>query len=262
MKKVTLLNEKGGIGKTTGAITLASGLANKGARVLLVDTDPQGHATVGLGEKKLDGLLRLLAQEAEWREVTRAISPKVWGGEKAGDGALYLLPSHLNNRALPDLLDGNFIYLRERIEEWGDNIDFVIFDTSPTPSVIHGLVYLASDYILFPSECEYFSMDGLASSTANMVKGNENRRRMGMSAINLLGVQPWKYEAQTKNHIDNLALMQSNFGSANVWQPVHKRTIWRDAAQQGQSIFAFAQGQQPATEEAWAFVHNVLGKVS
>lgn len=255
MKTITLLNEKGGVGKTTSATTLAAGLAIRGNRVLIIDTDPQGHATIALQAKKLDGLVRLLAQDAAWEEVTVTIPPDIYTASPT-TGSLYLMPSHLNNRALPMMLEDNFMVLRERLEEVSDTIDYVIFDTSPTPSVVHGLVYLASDYIVFPSECEYLSMDGLASSTQNMLRGNKARAAQGLPPITLLGIQPMKFEAGTKNHLDNLEAMKQHFGSRNVWQPINKRTIWRDAAQSGLSIFAHAPAS-PAASEAWAIIDNV-----
>lgn len=261
MQTITFLNEKGGVGKTTEAMTAASGLAIKGYRVLLIDTDPQGHATVSFGAKKFDGLLRLLAQDVEWADVTTEINPAIWAGNYETKGTLHLLPSHMNNRALPTLLDGNFLYLAERLEEIEGSIDIVVFDTSPTPSVIHGMVYLASDFIVFPTECEYLSMDGLASSTRNMLRGNKTREAHGLAPINILGIQPNKFEKITNDHQDNLANVRKHFGGKLVWQPISKRTIWREASRSGKTIFSYAQGHDAETE-AWGMVNKIIEGVT
>ena len=71
MKIVTLLNEKGGVGKTTTATHLAAGLAIRGHRVLLLDTDPQGHATVTLGNKKMPGFYDLMVRNAAFEDIVR-----------------------------------------------------------------------------------------------------------------------------------------------------------------------------------------------
>ena len=258
MKSITLLNEKGGVGKTTSAVTVAAGLAIEGARVLLIDTDPQAHATASLRMKKFDGLVRLLAQDAAWNDVTFKVDTDVWaGGGYSPRGSLHVVPSHMNTRALPMMLNDNFELMAERLQELEREVDVVVFDTSPTPSVIHGIVYIASDHILFPTECEYLSMDGLASSYKNMQAGNKARARFGIDPIGLLGILPTKYEDRTNNHRGNLRRIVENFGEGMVWEPVAKRTIWRTASQRGQSIFAFA-ADHPAEKEAWVMVKHVI----
>jgi len=255
MRTITLLNEKGGVGKTTMAVNLAAALAIEGQRVLLIDSDPQGHATVSLRVPKQDGLLRLLAQEGNWGDLTVRVPEARWAGDYQTQGQLWLMPGHLNNRVLPMLLDGNFMLLRERLEEVRE-IDTVIFDTGPTPSMIHGLMYLASDSILFPTTCEYLAVDGLRSSTLNMVRGNQARKPFGLPEIQVLGVIPMLVDG-TNNHRRNLAIMRAHFGEAVIWQPVAKRTIWRTASQRGQTIFAFARNH-PAETEMWQVATRCL----
>lgn len=84
MKIITLLNEKGGVGKTTIATHIAAGLAVRGMRVLLVDADPQGHATVSLGLQKEPGLYDLLVRDATFKSVLRFIPPKAYHILKSG----------------------------------------------------------------------------------------------------------------------------------------------------------------------------------
>ena len=78
MKIITLLNEKGGVGKTTLATHIAAGLAFRGFRVVLVDADPQGHATVALGLPKEPGLYDLLVRDAPFKSVLRFIPAQVY----------------------------------------------------------------------------------------------------------------------------------------------------------------------------------------
>lgn len=100
MKVITLLNEKGGVGKTTLATHLAMGMAARGAKVLLVDGDPQGHATIRCGVKKSPGLYELLVRDAQWREVVVNVAPEKFGipGEVLPAGRLWVLPSNVETR--------------------------------------------------------------------------------------------------------------------------------------------------------------------
>lgn len=263
---LTLLNEKGGVGRTTSTVTLAAGMAIRGARVLLIDTDPQGHATVSLGLRKLDGLLRLLAQDGAWKDLTVRVDPAQWAGNYQPQGALWVLPSHLNNRALPMLLDGNFIKLRERLVEIEPRVDVVLFDTPPTPTMIHGLVFLATDSVLFPTMPSYLSLDGLWESWQHMKDGNVARQRFQIANIRRLGILP-TLVSQNNNHNKNLVRMREHFGADTVWLPVYRRTIWEQAAQRGRSIFSFIgnayreASQHKAEIEAWAMVNRAIEEV-
>src|SRR5690606_25634542 len=103
MKVVTLLNEKGGVGKTTVAVHIAAGLAVNGHRVLLVDADPEGHATVMYGLGKEHGVYGLLVRHATYQRLVRPISPELYEvPAQPVRGKLYLLPSNIETRNLAD----------------------------------------------------------------------------------------------------------------------------------------------------------------
>ena len=133
MKVVTLLNEKGGVGKTTVATHLATGLAIKGYRVLLVDADPQGHATVMFGLSKEPGLSDLLIRNAPYQRVLRPIPPEMY--EIPGEpvrGRLYLISSNVETRNISTSMS-NILVFRDRLLPLETTVDVVIVDTSPTP---------------------------------------------------------------------------------------------------------------------------------
>src|SRR3954466_5276087 len=106
MKVTTLLNEKGGVGKSTLATHIAAGLSIKGLRVLLIDADAQGHAGLSLGMAKAPGLYDLLARDAEWDQVLRVPSEANFAipGERV-TGELWLLPSNVETRVIPMVID-------------------------------------------------------------------------------------------------------------------------------------------------------------
>jgi chromosome partitioning protein len=154
MKTVSLINEKGGVGKTTLAIHIAAGLAIRGSRVVLADADAQGHATVSMGLKKSPGLYDLLVRGTAFREVLVPVNPERFGVPGSPcKGQLYVVPSNVETRSIPIQISDAFAVV-DRFRELENLVDVVVFDTSPTPSLLHGSIYLATDAIIYPTKCD------------------------------------------------------------------------------------------------------------
>lgn len=255
MKIVTLLNEKGGVGKTTLATHIAAGLAMKGYRVVLVDADPQGHAAVTLGMKKEPALYDLLVREAPFDAVMREVPPEqfqVPGVEVSG--TLHVIASNVETRSIP-LNISNVFVVQRRFRELQDVADFVIFDTPPTPSLLHGSINVATDGILFPTKCEYLSFDGLAESLAHRKDAQPMRQELGLENVKVLGIVPTMYRANTVAHAEGLRKLQERFGAA-VWDAIPMRTAWVEASVMRQLVFNFAPDSE-ATADAWRVINRI-----
>lgn len=256
MKVITLVNEKGGVGKTSLSVHLAAGLAIKGARVLLIDADPQGHSTHMLSLPNWGGLYRLLVQNEEWPNVLKRPDVSVWSPERFPEGELWLVPSNVEARVIADMLDDPAA-LRDRLENIRQQFDFVVIDTSPTPSMLHSILYFATDYVIYPTVCEDLPIAGIANSVQRLVQQNKVRSQMGVHRMTLLGVQPTMMEYHTNAHLYGLKLLEEHFGEGNVWQPISHRTIWRDASFARQTLFRYAPKHE-ATLEVWTFVSKAM----
>lgn len=252
MQVITLLNEKGGVGKTTLSVHIAAGMAIRGKRVLLIDTDAQGSATSQLDLPDTGGLYQLLVKDANWNQVL--LEPTAWAGAANPKGSLWVVSSNLETRAIPLLVD-DVRLLSERIEELVEHVDVVIVDTSPTPSLLHSMIYVASDYMVYPTQCELMSMQGLAKSVAHMQRMKDTRRAFNLDPTRLLGVQPTMFEAHTLAHKHGMELIQKQFGGA-TWRPIADRTVWKQASFQQQTIFAYAPESEAALE-MWEVVDNI-----
>lgn len=254
MQTMTLLNEKGGVGKTTMAGTLAAGLAIKGYRVMMVDADPQGDLTLGFGLERSPGLFNLLVNEGEFSDVATLISPEVY--EIPGvpvRGKLFLIPGHQHTRAITTMIDNSWA-VADRFTGLGSDIDVVIFDTPPTPSLLHGSIYLATDYVVYPTELEYFSFTGLVDSLQSRAGFNRERLRFGRTEIELLGIIPTKYRGKTLEHQENYQSLQSQFGQ-RVWTPIPLSIVWGEASRFQRSIFNHAPDSS-AAKIAWEITNR------
>lgn len=252
MKTVTLLNEKGGVGKTTTSTHLAAGLAVRGYKVLLVDTDPQGHATVLLGNKKMPGFYDLIVRNAEFKDVMRVIDHEVY--ELPGQpvkGKLYLIPSNIETRNVSNSVDEAFA-IKWKLAELDDLVDFVIIDTSPTPSLLHASIYLATDAIIYPVTPEYLAMDGFAHSVKHRLASDKLRQQEGMKIVQMMGIVPTMVRPHTSEHSDNLDDMRAEYGD-KVWPEVMLRTIWGQASRVHRLVWTLKHDSE-AAEEAWALV--------
>lgn len=216
--------EKGGTGKTTYAVNVACGLAARGYRVLLVDADPQGHATSALGVAKYPGLYDFLVRNAPQGDVLRTISPQVYDGDD-GDGflagQLVVLGGNVETRNIANSISDAWS-LAVRLQQLAPSFDVCLIDTAPTPSLLHGVIYLATDYVVYPTLCESWSLDGLAESVQRL------RDVRAVKKIRMAGVIPMRYRANTLEHSDRLRALVEQFGDL-VWPPVPDRIVVAEA---------------------------------
>jgi chromosome partitioning protein len=259
MHVITFINEKGGVGKTTLSLTLATGLAIKGQRVLLIDGDSQGHVSVAMGTKPTDGLFRLLGQEAKWADVLISPDPTTWLGDPAGGGSLWVLPGNSTTVAIAQAIEDAGL-LRERLEDLQDHVDVVVIDTAPQLGLMHTVFYLATDSLVHPAQCESFALEGLGQTSKHTRRMNRDRSSYGLPSANLVGVIPNMHEAQTAAHQKGMKYLLDTYGTGNVLSPLGARTAWREAAINKRSIFTNSPGSQ-AEAEAWTMVHEVADRI-
>lgn len=257
MKVITLLNEKGGVGKTTVAAHMAMGMAARGAKVLLVDGDPQGHATIRCKIKKAPGLYDLLVRDAEWRSVVRLVPPEQYGlpGDVLPSGRLWVLPSNVETRNIANSISESSL-LAERLDDWKSSVDVVVIDSSPTPSLLHGVFYTATDYVVYPTQPAYSSFDGLVESIKHRMEADKARAsRWALPGIEVLGIVPTMYRSVTNEQRDNLEKLRQQFDTL-VWQPIPQATIWQESESRAQPVYQLEPGSE-ATGHVWEMCDRV-----
>jgi chromosome partitioning protein len=255
MKILTLLNEKGGVGKTTLATHIAAGLALRGKRVILVDADPQGHATVAFGLKKEPMLHDLLVRDLPFQQALRRIDPAEYSAAGATvEGELLVIPSDVSTRVIPLMTSDNVMVMRDRFKELEDVIDVVVIDTAPTPSPLHGSIYMAADAIIYPTKCEYLSFDGLVESLRHKDEASKARKYNGLEEVRVGGIVPTMYRSGTQADDHGLAMLKERFGGM-VWPTIRLRTVWNQASFARRVLFNYAP-ETKAAAEAWRIVER------
>ncbi|AJC15420.1 ParA family protein [Pandoraea sputorum] len=176
-------NQKGGVGKTTTTVNLAAGLASHGQRVLLVDLDPQGNATMGSGIDKA-------ALETSIYEVLVDGIDVSTSCQRSESGNYDVVPA---NRELAGAdvelvsLENRDTRLKQALEKVDDAYDFVLIDCPPTLSLLTLNGLCAAHGVIIPMQCEYFALEGLSDlvNTIKQVHANLNR---DLKVIGLLRV--------------------------------------------------------------------------
>ena len=212
---IAIANQKGGVGKTTTTINLSACLAEKGKKILVIDTDPQGNTTSGFGLENNDienTIYELLLGEISIEESI--IKNAVEGVD--------IIPSNVNLAAVEIELIGvdkkEFI-LRNEVEWVKDRYDFIIIDCPPSLSLLTINSMTTADTVLVPIQCEYYALEGLSQliHTVNLVKERLN------PDLDMEGVVFTMFDSRT-----NLSMQVVENVKANIQQKVYDTLIPRN----------------------------------
>ena len=187
-KIISVANQKGGVGKTTTTVNLSTILAKKGKKVLLIDTDPQGNATSGLGVSKDVELsvYDILIGDTEFDETlqeTAIKNLKVCPSNISLAGAEVQLVSMMSREQR----------LKTKLDKIKDQYDYILIDCPPSLGLVTLNAFTASDSVLIPVQCEYFALEGLGQllNTVNLVKKKKKKN------LEIEGALLTMYDART-----------------------------------------------------------------
>ena len=238
---IAMVNQKGGVGKTTSTVSLGAALAGYGRKVLLVDFDPQGALSISLGfnpnEMELTVYNLLTQNDCHVGDVI--VSTDVEN--------LDLLPSNIDLSAAELQLVtevGREFALMRALTPVIPEYDVILIDCQPSLGLLTLNALTASSGVIVPMECEYFALRGVAllKDTIDKVSSRLNPN------LRLLGVLPTMYDPRTLHSREVLGTVQQAFGDL-VFQARIKRTVkFPDAAVAGEPITSFAPGSAAAQE--------------
>lgn len=214
-KIIAIANQKGGVGKTTTAVNLSTILAKKGKKVMLIDADPQGNASSGLGiEKNVEySLYDVLINDVNIESILQDTCVK----------SLKVCPSNVNLAGAEVELVSEMSRehrLKEKLEEIKDFFDFIIIDCPPSLGLITLNSFTASDSVLIPVQCEYYALEGLGQliNTINLVKKHLNK------SLEIEGALLTMYDIRTNLSNQVVKEVKKYFGD-KVYKTVIPRNI-------------------------------------
>lgn len=233
--RLAIFNHKGGTGKTTTSVSIAAGLADRGLRVLLVDTDSQGNVSISLGAKADKTLYHVLVMGVRPQDAAIRVRPNldlVASNETLAAAELYLAGRQNRDRIL-----------RERLAPGFEGYDVVVLDCSPSLSLMNQNALVAADGIIVPVACDFLSLVGVRQ----VIKTVKNVNALLHHPVEIYGVLPTFFDARARICRDSLDALKEHFGD-RVMPSIRTATRLKEAPAQGQTIFEFAPDSNAAED--------------
>jgi chromosome partitioning protein len=260
MRKIAVMNQKGGVGKTTTSVNLAAGLARAGKRVCLLDLDPQAHASLHLGVEivgETPTVYHALAAEKSLSQVRRLVGPN-----------LSLVPANIDLAAIEvELADtpGRELILRESIEQMlaAEPFDYLVMDCPPSLGVLTINALTAAEEVFIPLQPHFLALHGLSKllETAALVTRRLNRR------LRVTGIILCMYETNTRLAADVVADLETFLAGSDPGAPwsaarvfasrIRRNIKLAEAPSHGQSIFDYSPNS-PGASDHEQLVREVL----
>ena len=233
-----IANQKGGVGKTTTSVNLAAGLAALGQRVLLVDLDPQGNATMGSNVDKRQlahSVYDVLLEEAsvpEARIASDTCGYHVLGANRELAGAEVELVAAISRETR----------LKKAIDQVAVDYDYVIIDCPPSLGLLTLNSLAAADSVLMPIQCEFYALEGVSQlmNTIDLVRNNLNDR------LEVEGVVMTMYDSRTRLAEQVVAEVRENFGDAVYKTMIPRNVRLSEAPSYGQPIIYYDKSSKGA----------------
>ncbi len=255
MKIISFSNQKGGTGKTTACLNIAAGLVKTGERVLIIDLDPQGNATVSVG-------IRLKPEDL-------TVSDFLSGTARIGDVMLDSYMADLSVIPADTTLahtevelvskSKNQFFLKKNLDRSADvlnSFDFVFIDCPPSLSLLTVNGLCASDYIIVPVLCDYLSLEGLS----HLMETVEEVRKRLNPGLAILGILPNMIDRRLRITEESLALLKKEFGALLFKNGVNVCSRLRESPSFGKSIFDYA-GSSTASEDFLSLAKEIKKRI-
>lgn len=247
-KMLAIFNHKGGTGKTTTSVSIAAGLALRGKKVLLVDTDAQGNVGVSLGVKSERSLYHVLVMGLAGKDAITNVRPNldlIPSNETLAAAELYLAGRQNRDRVLATRLAGLV-----------SQYDYVIVDCSPSLSLLNQNALCLVDSVLVPVACDYLSLVGMRQ----VIKTVKNVNQLLHHPVRIWGVLPTFFDVRAKICNEAIDTLKQHFGPRCL-KPVRQAIRIKEAPAQGQTIFEYAPNTTPADDYTHV-VRCILGEVA
>ncbi len=245
-KIVAIINQKGGVGKSTTAINLSAALGDMGKQVLMVDLDPQANSTSGFGidqnlvhKSVYDILVSPAEEEVELRDI---IVPDVYKG-------VDVVPSHIDLAGAELELVSEFARetrLKRALGAFRGKYDYIFIDCPPSLGLLTVNALVAADKVLTPIQCEFYALEGVTKllKTMNRVKNALN------PSLDMMGILLTMYDARTRLSKEVVAEVRKHFGNDVFETVIPRAVVISEAPSYGMPITEFA----PESKGAKAYV--------
>lgn len=232
-KIIAIANQKGGVGKTTTATSMAAGLTQKGFSTLLIDTDPQGNATDTYGLNTDDDIPTIFSVFYGDATVAEAI--------QSIDGLGDLIPGDLRMSAadMQFTQQGREYILKEAIQKISDRYDYIIIDTPPTLGIVTINALTASDSVLIPMLADRYSLQGIKqlANTIDTVRKYSNPR------LTIDGILLTRYNGRTilnRDVRDAITVLVEAWGTKVYKTAIRQSVLIQESQTNRESIFSYA----------------------